>query len=332
MRVATKLAKIGGVRGFVAETPVASSATTQQALASSSSSALEEAHLGVAIGKVEQPFHAVPAWDLDDWEFEGEELVADKYSSSSTPRVVFGSVPTIEEAKEATEELKEALDKIYLSSTAKTADGSDDGSSAAAGQEKDVNTKICISPAESTIVPTVPNQALEAFKMLREKPAIQGIVASIASDPNIWNAVMQNKAFLEYCQSGESSVGFEKSPNVMSDESSSSTVESVTITTAPKPKAEKFLEDLIENVKLEVAGIAKNVKVEAPRIANNVKTEVVGIANNVADFFQGLFGAAKKKAAPAAAAEESPNGVFAIGGSIMGLVMMVIMLITMRRA
>lgn len=55
-----------------------------------------------------------PCWELDHWEFAGgeEEMIGDPM-----PRLVFGGVPTIEEAREATSQLKDALDKynfLYL--------------------------------------------------------------------------------------------------------------------------------------------------------------------------------------------------------------------------
>lgn len=60
-----------------------------------------------------------PAWEIDDWEFAGpgeDELVMT--GGEPLPRVVFTGVPSFQEAKEATVELKDALDKyisLYLS-------------------------------------------------------------------------------------------------------------------------------------------------------------------------------------------------------------------------
>ena len=51
------------------------------------------------------PLHTAAAWD--DWDFaEDGELVV--------PRMVFGSVPTLDEAKEATAELKDAIDQYIV--------------------------------------------------------------------------------------------------------------------------------------------------------------------------------------------------------------------------
>lgn len=51
-----------------------------------------------------------PAWEIDDWEFAGgmeeEAVVLDP-----PPRLVFGPAPTLQEAEEATADLKEAIEK-----------------------------------------------------------------------------------------------------------------------------------------------------------------------------------------------------------------------------
>lgn len=53
-------------------------------------------------------------WEIDDWEFANfeDELAMD--AAGPKPRIVFGAVPSFEEAKEATAEVKEALDKYAV--------------------------------------------------------------------------------------------------------------------------------------------------------------------------------------------------------------------------
>lgn len=48
---------------------------------------------------------------IDDWEFAGSD--GEIISPTGAPKTVFGSPPTIEEAKTATGELKDALEKYY---------------------------------------------------------------------------------------------------------------------------------------------------------------------------------------------------------------------------
>lgn len=62
----------------------------------------------VKAGSVDaSPAHNPAAWD--DWEFAGEEL--SMASGEPKPRVVFGGAPSFQEAKEATTELKDAVEK-----------------------------------------------------------------------------------------------------------------------------------------------------------------------------------------------------------------------------
>lgn len=52
-----------------------------------------------------------PSWEIDEWEFAGgvEEELLD--SLHPAPRLVFGPVPTLEEAQEATADLKDAVER-----------------------------------------------------------------------------------------------------------------------------------------------------------------------------------------------------------------------------
>lgn len=55
-----------------------------------------------------------PAWEIDDWEFANWEDGLAVEAAGPKPRIVFGAVPSFEEAKEATTDLKEALDKYVV--------------------------------------------------------------------------------------------------------------------------------------------------------------------------------------------------------------------------
>ncbi|XP_061353555.1 uncharacterized protein LOC133298303 [Gastrolobium bilobum] len=106
----------------------------------------------------------------DDWDFAGDGVLV-MAAGEPMPRVVFGAVPTIKEAKDATNELKGAIDEIYFSSVSSQCDGSSN--------------------------PPVP----VAFQLLSTSAMAQNVVASLVSDQNIWNGVMQNPVFNNYCQS-----------------------------------------------------------------------------------------------------------------------------------
>ena len=101
MRTAAKIAGIGvsksGFRGSTAALPTEQSVRS----ASRSSSVAGVSAQGAKTAEV-APLHAAAPWD--DWDFadDGDVVV---------PRMVFGSAPTFEEAKEATTELKDAIDQ-----------------------------------------------------------------------------------------------------------------------------------------------------------------------------------------------------------------------------
>lgn len=128
---------------------------------------------------------------------DSSRLVVDKVESTS-PRRVFSPPPTIEETKEATSELKDALEQVYISSSA--------------GETDHAEATTCIT-SDALVVPSVSTDAMQAFKLLREHPVAQTVVASIACDPNVWNAVMQNEALMDYLKSGKRNADYDHSPH-----------------------------------------------------------------------------------------------------------------------
>ncbi|KAL0405932.1 UNVERIFIED_CONTAM: hypothetical protein Slati_3907100 [Sesamum latifolium] len=92
------------------------------------------------------------------------------------PRVVFGGVPTLQEAKEATSELTAALSKTYLSSPNSVGcEGSfvvDHGSSLSLSDKQVVETKAYVTTSIA-VAPAVPTPAIMAFRFLSESSAAQ---------------------------------------------------------------------------------------------------------------------------------------------------------------
>ncbi|KAK4383003.1 hypothetical protein Sango_2818600 [Sesamum angolense] len=76
------------------------------------------------------------------------------------PRVVFGGVPTLQDARETTSELTTALDKTYLSSPNSVG-------------------------RDGSFVVDLPAPVIMAFRFLSESSAAQNVVASVAYDPNV---------------------------------------------------------------------------------------------------------------------------------------------------
>ncbi|MCL7029026.1 hypothetical protein MKW94_025069 [Papaver nudicaule] len=90
-------------------------------------------------------------------------------STTAGSTFVFGSVPSLDEAKSATSDLKDALGKIYF------------------------------TPGERTVgFHSQPNHAFQAFALLQDSPEVQNVVAALASDKNVWEAVMKNEELMEF--------------------------------------------------------------------------------------------------------------------------------------
>ena len=115
MRAAAKVAGVGvvnaGLRGSPAvnsvEQPMASAA--RKATTASVVSVVNSSKVGDVPVAVQRP-----SWELDDWDFATVEEEINVVTGEKLPRVVFGGVPSFQEAKAATSELKDALDQ-YIS-------------------------------------------------------------------------------------------------------------------------------------------------------------------------------------------------------------------------
>ncbi|KAI3834116.1 hypothetical protein MKX03_017503 [Papaver bracteatum] len=126
-----------------------------------------------------------PSWEIDDWDFadqeeEAEVLLTDSIQNMPS-RVIFGGLPSLEEAEEATSDLKVALDDMTSSSDYEEYDESETS-----------ETKACVTtPSESGPI-------LQAISLLKESPAAQSVVSSLACDENVWDAVMGNEKVMEF--------------------------------------------------------------------------------------------------------------------------------------
>ncbi|TYG47436.1 hypothetical protein ES288_D11G338300v1 [Gossypium darwinii] len=134
---------------------------------------------------------------VDDWELSGgivEHEVALEGSSDASGQgepiagVLFGGVPSLEEAKEAIADLKDALDMVYLSPPPYGDTARDSAVSLVSNPEE--TSKGCAS---------APKPAIQAFKLLSESADVQ-VVSSIVADPNVRNAVLNNSAYMDFIQ------------------------------------------------------------------------------------------------------------------------------------
>ncbi|CAO2835998.1 unnamed protein product [Amaranthus hypochondriacus] len=289
MRAAAKIAGIGALStGFRAEAPVNLASRNIVKPVSASLVSLTSTSGDLT---TDQSFQKA-SWEFDEWEFAGseDEFVIDKVNSGN-PRLVFGPVPTIEETKQATSELKDALDKVYLSSPK---------SSVTVESSSNVQeSNACITRDSS-----VPKSAMQAFKLLKESPAAQNVVASIACDPNVWNAVMQNPHLVEFLESEKNSA-VPDSPKYHDQESWKTSVDSSDDNHSKEPDS---LMNLFENVK---EGLVDMVQYLTNLVQSWFSIPKVGPKNENDD-------------------DKSTQNYIA-GGSFMALAMMVIMVVVLKR-
>ncbi|KAG9454320.1 hypothetical protein H6P81_007224 [Aristolochia fimbriata] len=157
-----------------------------------------------------------PVWEFDDWEFaddEGSELLA---SVDPIPRLVCGPAPTFEEAKDAVSDLKDALEQICVPST---------GGNGALGIQESARQSLANSMSKSfvtsqsdAISSPAPKHVMKAFSVLTQSSEAQNVVAALAADKNVWDAVMKNEKVLEFCGAHHASI-FPKEKDVGLNES-----------------------------------------------------------------------------------------------------------------
>ncbi|KAK7405106.1 hypothetical protein VNO78_06301 [Psophocarpus tetragonolobus] len=314
MRSAAKIAGIGvarsGLRGPPASLP------TDQLLCNASrpASVVGVSSQGTKSAEA-TPLHAAAPWD--DWDFaDDRDLVL--------PRMVFGSVPTFKEAKEATTELKEAIDKVYLSPAASQYSSPGDQVSALSPTlYEPVNRSRVIDTISN---PSAPDHAIQAFHLLSTSPEVQAVVASVACDPNVWTAVMENPAVSSFFQSQQTVADFGAEENTEEvrnvSNHASETVES-------PEKVEDSSESHPGNGFFNFRGFMKKVKLTV--------TELV---SKVSGYLQNIFptpDTPKEKMSTDANGDtkasftDSKTAAFG-GGTLIGLVVLVIMVIVTKRA
>ncbi|KAM7267414.1 hypothetical protein ACFE04_009580 [Oxalis oulophora] len=248
---------------------------------------------------------------VDDWDFVSDVEGGSQSKAAQMPRVVFGPPPTLDETKSATSDLKEAIEQVYLSSPdykpLKVVPYQFVNGSLAGFDNESSETKTCLL-SNQEVVP-VSTHAIRAFNLLTENPAAQSVVASIAADQNVWNAVLHNEAFLDYLQSCKISAPTDQK---------SEGVEDSDIPDMNSYDESRFTQEG------EQGDFGDGLKV----FFENVKVTVTDMVRNIGDFFQNMFG-------PSADNDDksSTSGSIdkTLGASFMALAMMVIVVVMMKR-
>ncbi|KAK8589101.1 hypothetical protein V6N12_023507 [Hibiscus sabdariffa] len=303
MRAVGKVAGVGianaTLRGGVHVSPPAAEHSVMRVAASTRSASSSP----IAVSSEGASFVADTAASSNhksSWELEVASEGSTAASGRGEPiaRVLFGGVPSLEETQEATADLKDALDKVYLSSPNYGGAGQASGVLSRSSSEE---TKDCIAYNDVGAI-SVPQPAIHAFKLLNENPAVQSVVASIAADPNVWNAVLTNSAYMDFIKSQQTNDKFEYQVSPGSSESS---------------------------VKLEEYKDSDGGDPFSDFL-QKIKTSVVEMVSKATNFFHGLFNSSPEEKAKENAESNSIDKT--IGASLFGLAVMVIMVVVVKRA
>ncbi|XP_073273411.1 uncharacterized protein [Primulina huaijiensis] len=301
MRAAAKLTGVtvatGGIRGITAEhLPISSSKRgpfSVRAAATTKSSGEEM--------KLVSSQSRNSCSEIDDWVHTGGEEEVIMCAGEPMPRVVFGGAPTLQEAKEATSELAVTLEKAYLSSR-DTAIAKHDLGSSLSNSQVDCAKAYGISEIMAT-APTSP--VVKAFRLLHESSEAQNVVASIACDPNVWTAVLQNSELQEFLH-------LQKTNSV----------------TAGADHLEKLSAKSSEDSSSDVESGPANGFVD---FVQKMKVTLVGMMNNLSGFFQNLFGGKVAKVFANGDGTPRLSAENVMEASFLGLAIMAIMVILFKR-
>ncbi|GJN08757.1 hypothetical protein PR202_ga26711 [Eleusine coracana subsp. coracana] len=280
IRAAAKAAMVGGYR---------SAAAVRRSVLPSSS----------------QPPHTSSAADgrrasttiaMDDWVIPDHE--------------VFGPVPTHEEAMAATLDLSEAFQMCSFSyHTSAKSDPKAHAKVAPVSALLEVShseTPQDVSKQEDNyenllVSSGAPGRIVQAFTMLNESPEAQDVVASLASDKNVWDAVMKNEKVMKFYKrletklSDSSSVASSVTEDEMEvDDDAASSQNSNDLS----PMSGESIKDYVERMKALVSEMVSNLSnmmqdlvatSNEGRCKGKLKTMVVSASNDFANNVPSTF-------------------------------------------
>ncbi|PUZ42329.1 hypothetical protein GQ55_9G574600 [Panicum hallii var. hallii] len=252
IRAAAKAAVIGGYRSaaYMRRTVIPSSH-------SSSSSSATDSRKASTIA-------------VDDWVIPDHE--------------VFGPVPTHEEAMAATLDLKDAFEIAQVESqtahidTPKTHLSPTDQDNHAKIAQQIAIPELVHSETPQVVVHSetsekednyenllaaagTPGCVVQAFTLLQESPEAQDVVAALASDKNVWDAVMKNEKVMKFYKTYESKLSecSSAASSVSGDEVVDGDAASVQNSNGLHPSAGESLKDYLEKMKALVSEMMSNL-------------------------------------------------------------------------
>lgn len=147
--------------------------------------------------------------EAEDWEY----FVHEESTERPLGHLVFSPAPTKEEVEDATKDLHAALTTF----TGSSLDGSPDepclGVSESLSQQEDRGLLLKVrdkqevrdtsfKPSSSHLgILAAGSSVYQAFHLMRSNPQVQGAVKSLACDPAVWKAVLDNEKVQELTQS-----------------------------------------------------------------------------------------------------------------------------------
>ncbi|XP_073145381.1 uncharacterized protein [Henckelia pumila] len=311
MRAAAKLTGVtvaaGGIRGIKAEHLPMSSAKRGPFSVRAAATTISSGEEMKLVSSQSQNSCS----EIDDWVYAGGEEKVIMGAGEPMPRVVFGGAPTLQEAKEATSELAVTLEKAYQSSCDSVGYGNSVVAKHNLGSSLSNSQVECAKACglSDIMAPAVTSPAVKAFRLLHESPAAQSVVASIACDPNVWTAVLQNPELQEFLHSQKTCLGLSDS-----------------VTCA----------DHLENVSAKSIGDSSSDAESEPAngfedFVLKIKVKMADMMSNLSDFFQKIFGGKGTKIFANVGGTPGPSTENVIGASFLGLAIMAIVVILFKR-
>uniref|UniRef100_A0ACD6A345 Uncharacterized protein n=1 Tax=Avena sativa TaxID=4498 RepID=A0ACD6A345_AVESA len=243
------------------------------------------------------------SWEVDDWEFADwrDAAVSDvEEAVVGRPRLVFAP-PSLEEAEEATTELRDAIDRVYFPETP-------------AQVVKEHDQELNKLGADA-LIPAMPGHVVQAFTLLKSSSEAQSVVASLASDKNVWEAVLKNEKVMEFYRSHQQTL----------------------VNTFPEDTGSVESPEKFEDTSTDYASPGE-LPTGSPLLdfVDNAKKTVMEMVDNITNFFQDLFhNQAESEAGPGSSTKKGSSPSFAemaAGGSFMALAMAVILVVLFKRA
>ncbi|PIN12905.1 hypothetical protein CDL12_14480 [Handroanthus impetiginosus] len=306
MRTAAKVAT-AGLRGIAIEHHPGSSAARRAASVRPMATTNDDVKL--VTSKFEAGVQR-PCLEIDDYVFSGGEEEMLVTPAEPMPKVVFGGSPTLQEAKVATSELASALEEAYLLPSDYV------GCENSVSNSEVFEKKACVA-SDVGVAPALPAPAISAIRFLQKSPVAQNVVASIACDQNVWNAVLQNQELQKFVQSQKKCL---EGPDMNLN------MELVADSDVLKQSFPKNIDDSSSSAEPEPVDGFKN-------ILKKIKSAVVDMMSSLSEYFQNFFGGKGTKGVFAKSdgtAKLSADSF--MEASFMGLAVMAILVILLKRA